>query len=806
VTVGIVLVSHSAAVAEGVAQLAREVAGEDVPIEPAGGAEGAALGTDAVRVAEAIGRADRGDGVLVLMDLGSAVLSAELARDLAGETAERVLLSEAPFVEGAVAAAVAARIGGSLAAVAAEARDGARAKAAHLGVEVGEGPPAPAPPASPAERTLRLVVRNPHGLHARPAARLVQTAAAYDAEVTVTNVSAGRGPASARSLSAVATLGVRSGEEIAVAADGSQAAEALAAIAALAERDWDDVPAPAPAEPPQVLSRPAVAGRLDGLGAAPGHVLAAARHFRPAQPVGEPEGDWAALERALGRVRDEVTAARDAVARRDGYAAAIFDAHLLILSDEALLGPARAADDAARAWSDAAEATAAAYRGLDDDYLRARADDVEALRRQVLAHLSGLAPARPTLAEPGVLLAAELTPAETATLDPGLVRGVATAYGGPTGHSAILARSLGLPAVVGLGEALLAVDEGVRLLLDGDAGSVWVEPDEELVRDYESRAAAREARARSARAAADEPALTRDGRRIEVAANVGSVEDAAAAAANGADGVGLLRTEFLFLGRDALPDEDEQAAVYAEIAGRLGGRPVIVRTLDAGADKPLPGLRQPPEANPFLGVRGIRLGLADPALLETQLRAVVRAASEHPLKVMFPMVATVEELRAALAVLDRIDRRPEGLEVGVMIEVPSAALSAAALAPLVDFFSVGTNDLAQYTLAADRGNERVGALADPLHPAVLRLIAAAADAARAHGRWIGVCGELASDPAAAPALIGLGVTELSVSPPRVPEIKEAVRAVDAGAAEGLARALLDAESAAAVRARLAEAA
>ena len=799
--VGIVLVSHSARIAEGVAELAREMAGEEVPIEPAGGAEGAALGTDAVRVAEAIERADRGDGVLVLMDLGSAVLSAELALDLAGRGADSVLLSDAPFVEGAVAAAVASRVGGSLAEVGAEARGGAGAKAAHLGSEDGA-----APAAAPAEgaRTLRLVVRNPLGLHARPAARLVRTASDFDADVHVTNVASGRGPASARSLSAVATLGVRAGDEVELSASGPQAAEALAALEALAARDFDEEVQPREEPAPVVAATaPPADGALRGLPASPGLALAEARRFREPEPVGEPDARWPELERALAAVRAEVAAARDAVSARDPYAGAIFDAHLLILDDDALLAPARAAENAGAAWSDAAETTAAAYGALEDDYLRARADDVEALRRRVLSQLAGAAAPAPSPTEPGIVVARELTPAETASLDPSLVRGIATAYGGPTGHSAILARSLGLPAVVGVGEALLAVEEGARLLLDGDAGAVWVEPDDELVRDYEERSRERRVRESTARAAAAEPAVTRDGRLIEVAANVASLEDAASAAANGADGVGLLRTEFLFLGRDELPDEDEQAAAYAGIAARLGGRPVIVRTLDVGADKPLPGIRQAPEDNPFLGVRGIRVGLAEPGLLDTQLRAIVRAAAQHPLRVMFPMVATVEELRAALAALERAGGRDVGLDVGVMIEVPSAALSASALAPLVDFFSVGTNDLAQYTLAADRGNERVAGLADPLHPAVLRLIAAAADAARAHGRWIGVCGELASDPLAVAALVGLGVTELSVSPPRVAEIKQAVRRVDAAAADARARGLLEAESAAAVRAELA---
>ena len=829
--VGIVLVSHSAALAEGVAELAREMGGADVPIEPAGGvdSDGPALGTDAVKVAEAIGRADRGDGVLVLMDLGSAVLSAEMARDLLPpDGGSRVLLSEAPFVEGAVAAAVAARVGSALEDVAAEARGGAQAKEAHLGVS-GDGAAAPAetPPAED-ERTLTLVVTNALGLHARPAARLVQTLSSFDADVRLTNVGANRGPASARSLNAVATLGVRQGDEVLAAASGREAVEALAALEALAARDFDDAPQPSntvlqglPAAEPAAPqpSNTVLLGRLRGLPAAPGLALAEARHFRAAEPqvpvadADDPDAEWAGLERALARVRDEVVTARDAVAARDLYAAAIFDAHLLVLADEALLDPTRRAiheqqQNAARAWSDAATAVADEYRALDDEYLRARAADVDGLRRRVLEHLLGVATAGPWLSSPGVLVAADLTPAETATLDPSLVRALATAYGGPTAHSAILARSLGLPAVVGLGEAILDVDEGALLLVDGDAGVVEVDPPADRIAAHEARMRERESAELLARAAAAEPAATRDGRTIEVAANVGSPEEAAAAVEHGADGVGLLRTEFLFLGRDNLPGEDEQAEAYAAIAAALDGRPLILRTLDAGADKPLPALPQPAEANPFLGVRGIRLGLADPSVLATQLRAALRVAADHPLRIMFPMVATVEELRAALAVLaaarEQLGARAGGAEVGIMIEVPAAALAADALAREVDFFSVGTNDLAQYTLAADRGNERVAALADALHPAVLRLIGSAADAAAAHGRWIGVCGELASDPLAAAPLIGLGVSELSVAPPAVPATKQAVRAVDSADAAALARELLALESAGAVRARLGE--
>jgi multiphosphoryl transfer protein len=411
---------------------------------------------------------------------------------------------------------------------------------------------------------------------------------------------------------------------------------------------------------------------------------------------------------------------------------------------------------------------------------------------------------------PGIVLAADLTPADTASLDRELVRGIATAYGAPTSHSAILARSLGIPAAVGLGERLLDVPDGAPLALDGDAGDVVVEPAEDLVRDYERRSAKREEEARRARASAQRPAQTRDGRRIEVAANVGSPEDVDAAVANGAEGVGLLRTEFLFLERDSLPTEDEQYAAYADMAERLQGRPLILRTLDVGADKPLPYVPRRAEANPFLGVRGIRLGLAQPELLETQLRAALRVAAEHPLKVMFPMVTTLVEYREAVSVLARAREQLRGrgeipgeMEVGIMVEVPAAALAAEAFAAEVDFFSIGTNDLVQYTMAAERGNEAVAGLADGLHPAVLRLIRTVAEAAEAHGKWVGVCGELASDPAAVPLLVGLGVSELSVNPPAIPATKEAVRHVNIETAGPLARDAVRLSSAEDVRALIA---
>jgi multiphosphoryl transfer protein len=820
--VSIVLVSHSAKLAEGVAELAREMGGEGVRIEPAGGLEDGALGTDAMRVMAAVDRAWGDDGVLVLMDLGSAVLSAETALDfLDDEKKAGVLLCEAPIVEGAVAAAVSAKVGAPLAEVAAEARRGLEPKAAHLG----EPADADAAPAESGEdgapwQSVRIAVRNPLGLHARPAARFVQIASGFDADVEVENVSAGRGPASARSLNGIATLGVRQGHEIAVRARGSEAAAALAALQELADKgfgDQPDAPAvipatapaseaePPPAEPGAVLTALPVS---PGVGVGPAVRLVRPELNVPREPADDPPAEWERLQRALADAGEEITRAREATAARGAASEAeIFDAHLLFLQDEALLEPARTGIlergmNAAAAWDDAVAATAAGWRGLDDEYLRARADDVAEVGRRVLARLLGVGSGEPALKRAGILVAAELAPGETAELDPELVLGIATAYGGPTSHSAILARALGVPAVVGAGVRLLGVAEGTELLVDGDGGRVQVAPPSDAVAEIAARRREREELERAAWAEASLPAITLDGVRIEAAANIASLDDVEGAIAAGAEGVGLLRTEFLFLNRPELPGEDEQARTYRDIVAALGGRPLILRTLDVGADKPLPSLPQPPEANPALGVRGVRLGLERPELLVTQLKAALRVAAEFPLKVMFPMVSSLDELLRAKALLGEARAAlatDAPLDVGVMVEVPAAAVAAPRLAAEVDFFSIGTNDLAQYTLAADRQNDRVAALADAIHPSVLELIAGVVEAAEASGIWIGVCGEAGGDPVAVPLLVGLGVRELSAVARALPRVKQVVRSLDSGAARELASEARRLASAAEVR-------
>ncbi|MBV9003454.1 MAG: phosphoenolpyruvate--protein phosphotransferase, partial [Solirubrobacterales bacterium] len=829
--VGIVVVSHSAALAEGVVELARQMGGEEVSVQAAGGLEDGSIGTDAERVRAAIERAMSDDGVLVLMDLGSALMSAEMAVELLGSDG-RVSLSEAPLVEGAVAAAAAARGGASLDEVGAEARQAIGMKVAQLVGETGgsgsEDAGASDAGDAPSGPEVRIPVLNEIGLHARPAALVVELAGRYDADLRLAKAGAA-GPVSARSLTGLMTLLARKGDELVATASGPQADEALTALQDLAREGFGEgvagdaaagslTPAAQANKAARATDRPAEAeggvrdkppyGRqisdtpgerpatpepgtvLHGLPASAGIALGPVRLLdEPLGPLAErpsqgSEAEWGRLESARAAARTAIEHDRDDVARRSSATeAAIFAAHLALLDDDALAEAARerieAGAAAETAWGEASRGTAAAWRELDDELLRERAADVEDVGRRVLAALSG-GEARATVSGAGVLVVSELTPADAASLDAELVRGIAAARGTATAHAAILARAFGIPAVVGLGPSILAVDEGTPVLVDGGEGTVLVAPsEEEGERARRANEIAAERRA-AARRRAGEPAVTRDGVAVEVAANLGAADEAAAAVELGADGVGLLRSEFLFLDRPQIPDEEEQVETLTRIAKALDGRPLIVRTLDVGADKPLPALPMETEQNPFLGQRGIRLSLEHPDLLAVQLRAVLRVAAEHPVKVMFPMVATPSELEAGLAAVASA-REATGvdapLEVGIMVEVPSAALQAEQLAASADFFSLGTNDLTQYTMAAERGNEHVGTLLAGPQPAVLRLVQATVEGARAHGRWVGVCGELAGDPAAAVLLVGLGVRELSMARPLIPEVKEALRSV-----------------------------
>ena len=801
---GLVVVSHSRALADAAAALAAEmVQGKDVALEVAAGLDAETFGTDAVAIASAIAAADRGDGVVVLMDLGSAVLSAELALDLLEDPdqRDRVLLCPAPLVEGLVAAVVAAASGAGRDEVAAEAVAGLSGKESHLGVAAPTDLTS-VTETSAADVTASFTVPNPHGLHARPAARLVAEARDADAAMEIRNRTTGSAWVPASSLTRVATLGALQDHELEVRAAGAHARQAVDRMIALAARAFDETPASTAEEAGgrEAGAREGAQPASPGIGVGPAWHLRDSTPDIPDVPSQGADAEARRLDRALDDVRAEVRRLR---ANTGGGEAGIFDAHLLLLDDDDLLDDARTriaeGTPAPQAWAAASSRVAAEFAALGDPYLQARAADVRAVSGQVLRSLLSVT-ATPSSGT-GVLIAHDLTPAEAAGLDPATVAGIVLAAGSPTAHGAILARARGIPAVVGAGAAVLEVATGTTIALDGRTGEMVVSPSPATLTAFAGRATEQAGRRERALSAATGPARTPGGVTIGVGANVGSADDARAAAANGADHAGLVRTEFLFLGRDAAPGVDEQVATYRAIAEALGGRRITLRTLDVGGDKPLPYLPSPHEDNPFLGVRGLRHSLAHPDLLADQLTAIVTVARETAVSVMFPMVSTLAELHAARRALDEaVTRtgpgRPTGLQVGIMVEVPAAALKAATFAPHIDFASIGTNDLTQYTLAAERGNPAVAALSDALDPGVLRLIDATCRGVGDRAT-VAVCGELAADEKAVPVLVGLGVRSLSVAPPAVPAVKEAVRGVS-----GAVRHLLELPDAAAVRAAL----
>ncbi len=832
--VSLVFVSHSALLAEGVRQLAEQMTQGAVPMAVAGGIDDPdnPIGTDAMKVLEAIQSVYSDDGVVVLMDLGSALLSAEMALEfLSDEQRPQVHLCPAPLVEGALAAAVQASVGASAAQVMAEALGALAVKVEHMGGAAAEpGSGGAGGQGGAATEQIALVVRNRLGLHARPAARLVSTAGRFTAEVTL--LKDGR-RANAKSINQVATLGVRHGDTITVSAGGPDATAALAALQALADDNFGDREEERGSGGAEeqggetratdlLTADPLTTAQLKGIPASPGVAIGPAALYRPRPPevvaraIDDAAGEWRRLRAAVDTARDEIDALhRRAVAQVGADEAAIFEAHLLFLQDPLLVEATRdriysEKINAEAAWQRETAAMAATYREMADDYMRARAADVEDVAQRVLRGLMGVAPPSLDFAAPAILIAADLTPSDTARLDRERVLAVCTELGGATAHSAILARALGIPAVVGLGHAVWQVAEGQHVAADGNAGALWLQPDEAQVASLTAQREAWLETQRRDKAAGQGTAATPDGRRVEIAANVGSPNDVAPALEFGAEGVGLFRTEFLFMDRAAAPSEEEQFEAYRRAARAAGGRPLIIRTLDVGGDKPLPYLDLGEEANPFLGWRAIRFCLERPDVFMPQLRAILRAsaAEDGPrnVKLMLPMIGAPAEVHAARAMLATAQAElraagvpyDEGMEVGIMIEVPSAVAVADQLARLVDFFSIGTNDLTQYVMAADRGNARVAELASAFQPAVLRMVRDAATAAHNAGIWIGMCGELAGNPLAAPVLVGLGLDELSMSAPSIPAVKAAVRRFSLADAQRIAAAALALDSAEAV--------
>jgi phosphoenolpyruvate-protein phosphotransferase len=554
---------------------------------------------------------------------------------------------------------------------------------------------------------------------------------------------------------------------------------------------------------------------LHGIPAARGIAIGPVFQFKKTElrierrTVSDPQAELQRLEGALEQARRELALVLEkARGEVEAGTASIFEAHAMMLEDPDYLAAMQEkikheALNAEAAAADATEMYAGMLEQMEDEYLRARAADIRDVGMRIVRNLSGQGDS-PTLGlvKPSIILAEELTPSDTITFDKAQVLGFCTVGGGPTAHVAILARELGLPAVVSMGEDILGIPDGTPLVIDGSEGILVVEPDEASAAVKREQATSQANRSEAARRHAKQPAITRDGHRVEVVANIGNIESAALALESGAEGVGLLRTEFLYLERARMPDEDEQYMAYRAILDVFGDQPVILRTLDIGGDKELPYLTLSKEMNPFLGLRAIRLCLARPDIFKPQLKAALRAGVDRNLKLMFPMVATVAEVHAARALLEecRLELLARGqpvisnLEVGIMVEIPAAVIMADQLAAEVDFFSIGTNDLSQYTMAADRTNGSVAALADAFQPAVLRLVRDVVQAAHSKGKWVGICGELAGEPLAIPLLLGLGLDELSMNPPAIPLAKQILRELTVEEASQITQAALEMEN------------
>ncbi len=649
------------------------------------------------------------------------------------------------------------------------------------------------------DRTVRIDAA--HGLHARPAARIAARLRDFQADVVL---ALGDRNANARSTVAMLGMGLKQGDEVSVTGLGIDRKAAVDAVAELIASGLGESPETGRA----VTEAPTASGPIC---ASPGLAIGTVLQLRLADLPVDRDGANASEE------RERLVQALHSVARtliETGLVAAeLAAAHRELLSDPDLLANANRQIDqgrsAAFAWRSACEEARARIRATANPLLMERASDVMDLERRVIGMLAGENhPSVPDLPPGTILVAPDLLPSQLLAIDKSRLAGICTSEGGPTSHVAILAASVGIPMLVSAGAAVLELSDGAKIILDADHGRIEPSPSQDRLAEVEALIAARSKRRAAEARDARELSFTADGTRIEVFANLGSVEDAQAAIAAGAEGCGLLRTEFLFLDRNAPPDKEEQQRIYAEIAAVLGNRPMIVRTLDLGADKSVPYVVMGREENPALGLRGIRLSFARPDLLATQLAAIVASVSSEQCRIMLPMITEVDEVKQVRRLLDAasqtagLNRR---IPLGVMIETPAAAVLAGSIAAEADFLSVGTNDLTQYALAVDRGNSAVSAKADALHPAVLGLIRQAAEGAAQHGRWIGVCGGLASDPLAAAILIGLGITELSVAPAAVPTIKAAVRHLRLDDCRELAQRSCAASSAQEVRTLAAEA-
>ena len=802
--VGLVLVSHSRRLAEAAVDLIKRTVASDIPIAAAGGVgdDRSELGTDALDIQEAILSVRSTRGVVVLMDTGSAILSAETAKELLGiELSDPLMLCSAPLVEGSIAAAVQIQIGLGLAEVANAAQQGLAAKQEQLGdsnqEQAHSSSEAMALPSLGED--LQVVIQNEHGLHLRPAATLIKALAPFNVAVQIENQSAKRGPIPTKSLVDLARLQIRQGHKVRFIVSGPDQQPALAAIRGLVQTNFGE----SERKPPISSPTPAVATDGKPFPVSAGIAIGQPRFLDQVEP---PIPDYAVT--GEDAIRAEIQKLRAALQRADVEFAgryerlrasldqetlAILDAQRLILDDATIVAEAESlirdkGKNASRAWSNILSALADDQEAIADEYLRARATDFREIRLQGLKQLTNDAvkPQLPTDTPDLILVCDELTPSLADAIRATSIEGVVQFHGGTTSHGAILARALQLPSIGGAAALADQIRQARSIAFDGGSGTLWIDPTDEKRAKLALERQARHAALAKSVAQSQQPAVTRDGLRVKIAANAGSREDIEQAVRYGADSIGLFRSEFLFQRFDRSPSETEQLAAYEAALAPVASRVVTLRLLDIGGDKPLPFLSVPHETNPFLGVRGIRLLYHNQPFLRSHLRAVLRLSASHQIRILIPMVTDRAELVFLKDLLAELHQElaHEGsahswpIPIGAMIETPSAAVLVDQLALDCDFLSLGTNDLTQYVLCAERGNPLLNAYSDALHPAVLRVCQQAITMALPKQIPISICGEIASDPEALPVLLGLGLQELSVSPSSIPHLKSLIRQLD----------------------------
>jgi phosphoenolpyruvate-protein phosphotransferase/dihydroxyacetone kinase phosphotransfer subunit len=817
--VGIVIVSHSEALAESLKALANQVSKNKVSIATAGGIddESDPVGTDAMKILTAIQEVYSEDGVIIFMDLGSAILSTDTALDFVDDSwKQHIHLSSAPLVEGVIAATVQAAAGIPLNDILSEAEHALQPKQSQLGKATQKNSDvileSKADQINVITETYKL--RNTLGLHARPAARIVTTCAVFDAEARIRNVTKSGIFVNAKSMNSLITLNAVQGNEVEIQTSGAESMQLQSKLGKMFNTNFGESTAPLVRKSLPRLEEQAAArskGYIEGISVAPGYAVGPVKHYEHTLPsiikesISDVEAEIKklklAIEKAKAEVIDIIEEGTSTIAPED---AAIFEAQILLIQDPELLSKVEKRIKEERiaapyAWRVTLDEFIAIYEAATSgSQLSTRVADLIDVGLRVLEKLTGESYNTLEVNEPVILITEELNPSDVASIDTQKILAICTTKGSENSHSAILARSLGIPSVFGMGKLIREIPEGNVVAVDGELGMLYTRPESTFLSEMEKkRADWLEIKVNASRERL-EPAKTEDGIQLDVMANVGSLADVYQAIEQGAEGIGLFRTEFVFMTSGNYPSEDDQFAMYSRAAALLDGKPLVIRTIDIGGDKPVPYLNIEKEDNPFLGWRGIRYSLDQAELFKTQLRAILRASTHGNVSVMFPMLSTLDELNRANLLLHTCKKELSSnnipfdvnIKSGIMVEVPAAVTMLNNLLEHTDFISIGTNDLTQYIMAADRTNSRVAELSSHYQPAVIHTIADIVQKAQKAGKHVSMCGEMARDTRLTALLAGLGLRSFSMSSNGIPEFKWRARKLNLQHSSGLSETIL----------------